>query len=86
MGPVYSRHPPPVPIVGREAIMAGEYDHPLAAVTERARKFAGNYRATGDAYAQRGDLRAAGVCEDAAADFDRIANAAETAMNRGARL
>ena len=86
MGPAYSRHPPPVPAFDRDVVMAGEYDHPLLAVTERTRRFAGNYRATGDAYAQRGDLRAAGVCEDAAADFERIANAAETAMNRGARL
>ena len=85
MGPAYTRHPPPIPTFGRDSAVA-EYEHPLAAMTAQARRFAGNYRATGDASAQRGDLRAAGVCEDAAADVDRIAFVAESAMTKGGRL
>lgn len=77
----YTRHPDPIPAIPRDAIMAAEYDHPVKATSARARKFAENYRAQGDAYAERGDLRAAGVCADAASDFDRLAFAADIAIN-----
>lgn len=85
IGAAYSRHPEPIPAIDRNIIMASEYDHPVRATAERARKFAEAYRATGGAYAERGDFRAAGVCEDAAGDFERLARVAETAM-KGARL
>lgn len=81
----YTRSRPPFPFMDRDALMSTEYESPVTAAIERAKRFAGSYRAQGDAYAQRGDLRAAGVCEDAASDFERLARAAENAA-KGERL
>lgn len=85
MNLVFTRLPPPIPPIDREAVLSTEYESPISAAIGRARRFANAYRAQGDAYAQRGDLRAAGVCEDAATDFERLARAAELSA-RGERL